>query len=182
MSNGKKTAKVEATKTEAVAQPTEQQLMQELQTALSKGDFKAVATVSRKIDSLTKDREKAEQATKQTALQAVADKVKAAIMGVVSPLYDAGELDVADGVWFTYDFGDQTPTVRLTRTAPKATRAGGGGGGKKYDVKTEDLISSKYGDVEYKDGLTFKQAWEQSTDKNWRYGIRQKLLKLEGII
>ena len=39
---------------------TQTELMAELQTALTKGDFKAVTAISRKIDTLTRAAEKAE--------------------------------------------------------------------------------------------------------------------------
>ena len=68
------------------------------------------------------------------------------------------------------------------KSQPRAARSGSsGGGGKKFDISTDDMLS-RHGQNEYKDGLTFQQAYESSTDKNWRYAIRQKLLKLEGII
>lgn len=162
-------------------EPTEAELMQELETALKSKDFKAVAAASRKLDSAVKAKEKAELEVKRAALDAMIDKVKTAITKAVKPLVDSKELDAADGVWYSYDFGEQAPTVRLMKTQPRAARAGGGGGGKKFDVSTDDMLG-RHGQEEYKDGLTFQQAYESSTDKNWRYAIRQKLLKLEGVI
>ena len=164
-----------------VAQPTEAELMAELQSALGKGDFKAVAACSRKIDGIVKAREKVELEVKRAALDAMISKVASAITKAVKPLVDSGDLDAADGIWYNYDFGEQAPTVRLMKSAPKAGRAGGGGGGKKFDVSTDDMLA-RHGAEDYKDGMNFQQAWESSTDKNWRYAIRQKLLKLEGVI
>ena len=163
-----------------VAQPTEAELMAELDKALKSKDFKAVAAVSRKIDSIQKAKEKAELDEKRKALDAMIDKVKAAITKAVKPLVDSGALDAADGVWFSYDFGEQAPVVRLMRSQPKA-RSGGGGGGKKFDVSTDDMLA-RHGQEEYKDGLTFQQAYESSQDKNWRFAIRRQLLKKEGLI
>jgi len=162
-------------------QPTQEQLMAELQAALAAGDFKAVATVSRKIDSLAKQAEKAELDAKRQAVEAIAEKVKAKIIKAIQPMVDAGELDSADGIWFSYDFGEQAPTLRLLKSAAKAARTGGGGTGKKFDISTDELLA-KFGGEEFKDGQTFQQAYETSTDKNWRYAIRTKLLKKEGII
>jgi len=166
---------------EVVAEPTEAELMAQLETALQSKDFKTVATISRKIDQAVKVKEKAEQATKVAALDAVKDKVATAISKAVKPIVDSGILDVADGIWYSYDFGEEAPVIRLMKSAPRAARSGGGGGGKKFDVSTDDMLS-RHGQEEYKDGLTFQQAYESSTDKNWRYAIRQKLLKAEGII
>ncbi len=161
-------------------EPTEAELMAELQKALDSKDYKTVAAVSRKIDSTVKAKEKAEQAEKIAALDAIKDKVVAAIAKAVKPIVDSGDLDVADGIWYSNDFGEAAPVIRLTKSAPRATRSGTGGG-KKFDVSTDDMLA-KHGQEEYKDGLTFQQAYESSTDKNWRYAIRQKLLKLEGVI
>ena len=163
------------------AEPTEAELMAALESALKSKDFKAVAAASRKLDQAVKAKEKAELEVKRAALDAMIDKVKAAVVKAVKPLVDSGELDAADGIWFSHDFGEATPVVRLMKTAPRAVRAGGGGGGKKFDISTDDMLS-RHGTEEYKDGLTFQQAYESSTDKNWRYAIRQKLLKVEGII
>ena len=161
-------------------QPTKESLMAELQNALSSGDYKAVASVSRKIDQIERQAEKAELETKRAELEAMSDSVKDAIMAAVEPLVVSGQLDKADGIWFTYDFGEQAPTVRLMKTTTR-TRTGGGGTGKKFDVSTDDMLS-KHGSEVYKDGMTFKEAYDSNTDKNWRYAIRQKLLKLEGIV
>ena len=166
----------------AVAEPTEEQLMAELQEALGKGDFRAVATVSRKIDSIVKGREKAELDAKRAALDTMKDKVASTIAKAIKPIVDSGDLDAADGIWYSYDFEEKAPVVRLMKTAPRAARqGGGGGGGKKFDISTTDMLA-RHGEEEFKDGLNFRQAWESSTDKNWRYAIRQKLLKLEGVI
>lgn len=167
----------------AVAEPTEAELMSELEAALKSKDFKAVAAASRKIDGIQKTKEKAELAEKKAALDAMSEDVKTAIMKSVKPLVDSGKLDAADGIWFSFDFGEQAPVVRLMKTQPRAARAGGGGGGggKKFDISTDDMLS-RHGAEQYKDGLTYQQAYESSTDKNWRYAIRQKLLKIEGII
>jgi len=162
-------------------EPTEAELMAELEAALKTKDYKVVAAASRKLDQAVKVKEKAELEVKRAALDTMIDKVKSAISKAVKPLVDSGALDAADGIWYSYDFGEQAPTVRLMKSAPKATRSGGGGGGRKFDISTDDLLVI-HGAKEYKDGLTFQQAYESSGDKNWRYTIRQKLLKLEGII
>ncbi len=178
MSNGESEAEVVAV---TATEPTEAELMSELESALKSKDFKAVAAASRKLDSAVKTKEKAELEVKRAALDSMIDKVKGAITKAVKPLVDSGELDVADGIWYSFDFGEQAPVVRLMKTQPRAARAGGGGGGKKFDISTDDMLA-RHGQEEYKDGLNFQQAYESSTDKNWRYAIRQKLLKLEGVI
>ena len=166
----------------APVQLTEEQLKAELQTALDSGDFKAVAQVSRKIDTMQRAAEKAELDAKRQALEGMSDVVKNAIQAVITPMYDSGELDAADGVWLSWDFGEQAPTVRLMKTATRAPRSGGGGTGKKFDISTTALLE-KHGGELYKDsGMDFKTAYDSNTDKNWRYAIRNALLKLDGII
>lgn len=167
--------------TEPKPEPTKEELMAQLQTALTAGDYKAVASVSRQIDQRERAAEKAELEAKRAELEAMQSGVAEAIMGAVEPMIVSGQLDKADGIWFSYDFGDQAPTVRLMKTATRAPRTGGGGTGKKFDISTEDMLN-KHGDEQYKDGMTFRQAYDSNTDKNWRYAIRNKLLKLEGII
>lgn len=167
---------------EVAVAPTEEELTAELEKALASKDFKQVAAVSRKIDQTIKAKEKAEQAEKVAALDAMRGKVKTAYAKAMKPIVESGDLDAADGIWISQDFGEgeQGIVVRLMKSAPRAARAGGGGG-KKFDISTDDMLS-RHGQEEYKDGLTFQQAHESSTDKNWRYAIRQKLLKKEGII
>jgi len=162
-------------------EPTVQELMAQLQSALDKGDYKLVASVSRQIDQRERAKEKAELEAKRAELEARSESVKQKLLAVVQPMIDSGILDKADGIWFSYDFGDKAATVRLMKTAARAPRTGGGGTGKKFDISTEDMLAKHGGEV-YKDGQTFRAAYDQNTDKNWRYAIRQKLLKLEGII
>ena len=174
----------QAEATEVVAvQLTEAELMAELEKALASKDFKAVAAASRKLDQAVKANEKAELEVKRALLDTMVDKVKAVYIKAIKPLVDSGDLDPADGIWISQDFGEgeQGIVVRLMKTQPKAARAGGGGGGKKFDISTDDMLA-RHGQEEYKEGLTFQQAYESSTDKNWRYAIRQKLLKAEGVI
>ena len=172
----------ENTSPAVVAEPTEDELKAELQKALDSGDFKVVAQVSRKIDTIVKAREKVELDAKQAALDSMIEKVKSAITKAVKPIVDSGDLDAADGIWYNYDFGEQAPTVRLMKSQPKATRAGGGGGGKKFDISTDDMLA-RHSEEPYKEtGMNFQQAWESSTDKNFRYAVRQALLKKEGVI
>lgn len=165
---------------EEVKPPTEAELKAELDKAYASGDWNAIAKVARKIDVVEKAKEKAELDAKRAALDAVKDKVAAAIGKAVKPLVDSGALDAAEGIWYSYDFGEKAPVVRLMKTAPKATKSGGGGG-KKFDVSTEEMLG-RHGTEEYKDSMSYQQAYESSTDKNWRYAIRQKLLKAEGRI
>jgi len=166
--------------------PTEAELMAQMDKAMKTGDFKAVAKIASEIAKVQKAKEQAEVEAKQKALAGLTDKVKAAIEKAVKPLVDAGELDQADGIWYTYDFGEKLIACRLMKSQPKARAStGGGGGGKKFDVATtpgSDLFEKFKGEA-YKDtGMTVQQAWDADADKNKRYAIRQWLLKKGGVI
>lgn len=163
-------------------QPSEAELMQQMDTALKSGDFKAVAKVASDLAKFQKEREKAELEAKQQKLAATTEVVKSAIEKLIEKLIQDGKLDDADGVWFSYDFGTTEKTCKLFKSQAKPRSSGGGGGtGKKFDVSTSDLLE-KHGTEEYKDGQTFQQAWDGSEgDKNKRYAVRMALLKKSGI-
>ena len=166
---------VEAPKTEA-------ELMADMGRAVKAGDYKAVAKVAQELVRFQKAKEQAELEAKQKVLAERTDKVKQAIEKALKPLVDSGFLDQADGIWYAHDFGDKLVTCRLMKSAPRTARtAGGGGGGKKFSVSTTELLE-KFGNDEYKDRQTFKAAWDANTDKNWRYAIRESLLKKNGNI
>lgn len=159
---------------------TEEQLMTEMNEAVASGDFKAVAKVAQELVKVQKAKEQAEHEAKVKALEAVTDKVKTAIEKSVSKMVEAGELDQADGIWFNWDFGEKLVTCRLMKTATRKS-GGGGGGGKKFSISTAEMLE-KFGSEEYKDGMTYQAAWDSNTDKNWRYAIRESLLKKSGMI
>lgn len=162
---------------------TEAQLMEEMNVAVKSGDYKSVAKVAQELVKFQKAKEVAEHDAKVKALEVITVEVKAAIDKVLAKLVDAGKLDQADGIWYTNDFGEKLTTCRLMKiTVKKSTGAtGGGGAGKKFAVTTTELME-KYGQEVYKDNQTFAAAWEANTDKNWRYAIREALLKKAGVI
>jgi len=159
---------------------SEAELMKAIAEASTKGDYKAVAKIAQQLVTFQKAKETAEAAAKTKALEAITLEVNKAIKSALMPFYDARKLDKADGVWFSWDFGDNVTSTKLSKVAIR--KSTGGGGGKKFDINTKDVIDRKYADTEYKDGMTFSQAWEHSSDKNWRYAIRQRVLKLEGLV
>ncbi len=180
----KKQAEQAAVATPAVEEKpkTEAQLMQEMNAAVKSGDYKAVAKVAQELVKFQKAKEQAELEAKQKVLAEKTEKVKSVIQNALKKLVDSGELDQADGIWYSNDFGEKLITCRLMKTAPRAKgTGGGGGGGKKFSVSTSELLE-KFGADEYKDGMTYSQAWESNTDKNWRYAIRESLLKKSGMI
>jgi len=160
---------------------TEAELMAEMDKALKSKDFKLVSKVSAELVKFQKEKEAAELAAKQKVLEGKTEKVKSAIQNALKKMVEAGELDDADGIWYVNDFGEKLVTVRLLKTQARATRTGGGGGGKKFTVTTDELME-KLGNEPFKDGKSFKEAYDSNTDKNWRYGIREALLKKGGYI
>jgi hypothetical protein len=162
---------------------TEAELMADMMAAVKSGDYKAVAKVASELVKFQKAKEQAELEAKQKVLAEKTIKIKAAIDKAVEKLIQSGELDAADGIWYTNDFGEKLVTCRLIKvmTKTKTTTGGGGGGGKKFSVSTTELLE-KFGSQEYKDGQTFQAAWDANTDKNWRYAIREALLKKDGLI
>lgn len=160
---------------------TEKELKAQLDTAMKGGDWKAIAKVAGEIAKLEKAKEDSAKEAKLKALEAITDNVKKAIQKAIQPFIDSKALDAADGVWYSQDFGEKLITCKVTKTAARKATGGGGGVGKKFDVNTTDLLA-KFGDKEYKDGQTFKVAWEADADKNKRFAIRKALLKLNGDI
>ena len=160
---------------------TKKQLLAEMKVAVDSGNFKAVSKISAEIAKLVATEEKAEREAKQAAAAELSIKVKAQIDAVVKKLIDSKALDVCDGVWYSYDFGEKLSTCRLLKSQPKA-KGSGGGAGKKFAISTAELLA-KHGDeiANSETGETFKQAYEKDTSGNARYRVRMKLLKAEGL-
>jgi len=174
--------KVEPKPTGPVVAPvvSEKQLMTDIQKASAAGDYKTVARIAQELVKYQRSKEQAETEAKQKALAAIVLEVKTAIDATVKKLVDAKKLDLADGVWYSADFGDKSTACRLIKTTAKAPRTGSGGSGKKYDIGTEEMLK-KHGHMEYKGGQSFQSAYDSDTDKNKRYAIREALLKVEGL-
>jgi len=159
----------------------EQTLMAEMNQAVASGDYKAVAKVAQELVKAQKAKEAEELAAKAAVLDAKVNTVKDTITKALQKMIDAGELDMADGIWYAFDFGDKEPSCRLTKAVARKAGGGGGGAGKKFSISTPTLLET-YGADEYKDGKTYQEAWDSNADKNWRYAIRESLLKKGGYI
>ena len=160
---------------------SEKSLIADIKAAIEAGNYKLVGLKSQELVKFQRTQEQVEQEAKQAALLAITTEVKVAIDAAVKRLVDAKKLDLADGVWYSADFGDKSTSCRLLKVAPKAIRTGSGGKGKKFSIGTDDMLK-KHGHIEYKDGQTFQQAYDADQDKNKRYAIREALLKVEGLI
>ncbi len=159
----------------------------ELEGAISKAmadkDLKLVISLARDLDKLTKANASAKQEEKLVALVSITTTVRKAVEKLIDGLVADKKLDLADGLWITWDFEAVrevgiNPSVRLIKTAK--TRKSGGGGGKRFDATWKELLE-KYGGSPYKDsGLTCQQAWDADTGKNSRFQVRVAMLKLDG--
>lgn len=136
---------------------------------------------SEQLAKMEKDKAKLELEAKQKAVEELTITVKGQIDKFIEKLKAEGKLDQADGVWFSYDFGDTASTCKLIKGSVSKRTGGGGGGGKKYSESSAELLE-KFGNEEYKDGQTYQQAWDSGEgDKNKRFAIRESLLKKAGI-
>ena len=161
---------------------TEAELQSAMTKAVAGSDWTAVKKIASAMSKIEAEKEKAARAELQSKLAELTDKVKATLDKAIQKMISAGELDGADGVWYGWEFGDQSSGCKLVKT--KARAGGGNGGGKRYDVSTADLLK-EFGDVvDEKSGLTLQAMYdeaEQAEDKkNAVYKVRVKLLKASG--
>ena len=138
--------------------PTPEQLAK-LQAAMEKGDFAAIANISKeiagnqkKIEKQKKDAVKAAVEEKQKALAGCTIAVKDRLVALITELRNPNCTDYIDGmdkaelVVFKWDFGSELNTVecKLFKSAAKVTGTGThkstGGGGKKVAVSTDELL------------------------------------------
>jgi len=159
---------------------TKDQLLAELQKAMDAAEWKTISTISSQIAKLVSAEANAEREAKQTALKGITEKVMRAIEKAVKPFIDSNDLDIADGVWYSHDFGEALTDCRLLKSV-KVAKAGGGGGGKKFDIKTSELLEQFGATLVGDTGKTFTESYAENTDGNFRYGLRNKMLKLAGM-
>ena len=182
-------------------EPTPQELLREqMREAVANEDWKAVGKVSADLAKLEKEEARLAREAAEGAVKDLTLKVKDAITEFITPMIESKELDSCDGVWYGMDFGDEMvsglrpASCKLLKSAAKAPRTGGGGGGTKFNVSYKDFLA-KYGeelvtdaDAEYRSALkpcvsmTWKEAYETSTEGNFRYHIRECWLHKDGLI
>ena len=156
----------------------------ELRAALDANDLVKMSELSGELKKSVGSAEKIAKEQREQALVALTAKVKATFDKVAQKFVDSGELDSADGIFYTYDFGEKMATCRLTKTATRARTQGQGSTGaglaKKYDISTDDLLKS-YGELAFKvEGKdteeSLQQAFGRDLDKNHRYNVRKQLI------
>lgn len=180
-----KNANGEATATaEAEPEKTLEELLLELESKAKAGDTDGMVKLAQAVSKAKKAQEQAELVAKQAELAELTGQVKAQLDKYVEKLVSDGKLDKADGVWYSYNFGDKASSCKLMKSAAMQQRgaAGGGGGGKKFSIGWKELLE-RHGKKPYKEtGMTCQAAWDADPDKNKRYAVREYMLKLEGLV
>lgn len=169
----------------ATAEPekTLDELVIELQEKAASGDVTGIVKLAQQVAKAQRVKETAEQDAKAKELEAITTTIKASLDKFVEKAVADGKLDKADGVWYSYDFGDKLSTCRLMKAqAKRTTGGGGGGGGKKFDIGWKELLEKHGGEAYKETGMTCQQAWDSDVDKNKRFAVRSQMLKLEGLI
>jgi hypothetical protein len=179
---------------------THAELEKMFQESAKKGDWKAARQYASQLEASEKAEETAKKEARSKLLEGLTDKVIGTISKALAKMKDGGELDEADGVWFSWDFGEPHPSGRLMKSAPRKAAAGGGTGNGSYisrPEKTADLIAQVGSHVMFKEatlvtidkveqtmaaGTTFKQAHDASNNGGWRNRVRMALLKEAGLV
>lgn len=174
------------------------ELEAKMKDAAGKGDWKAVRQVARELEDLDKTEEKARKEQQIKVLADITLKVKQKIDGMLQKMIDNKELDFADGIWYSQDFGTTDTACRLMKSAPR--KAGTGTGSGSYisrPEKTSDLLAQVGDNVMFAEdtqvtidkveqtmvaGTTFKQAYEHSNNGGWRNRVRMAILKEAGLV
>ena len=183
---------------------TKDQLFEELGKAYEAKDYKLMG----KLSTLVAKAEAAEAKDAKEKLSAelvnLTKEVKTSMTAAVKKMVDAGKLEGAEGVWFSWDFGAKeevgiNPACRLVKSGRKASTGEGGGSGSYIanPAKSANLLAQVGGNVMFKEdttvtidkqqqvmvaGTTFKEAYDYSTNGGWRNRVRMALLKEAGVI
>ncbi len=188
------------------------QLLVEMGKAYEAKDMKLMGQIAKVHTATEKAEDKVKKDKLQSKLQEIVGETLKEITSLVDKLVDAGKLDGAEGVWFAYDMGEKqekgiNPACRLTKTSRKASTPGAGSGSGSYtpnDAKSKDVLDTedddgvKFGEhirfseaterkidkaaVTLPAGMTYREAYNYSTNGGWRNSIRMDLLKEAGII
>ena len=156
---------------------------------MASGDMKAVIELASQIKKAQAAEAKANEDANKGLIMELSEKVKSELFKVVGKYQEQIVTLVGEDkaiVKFSYDFSDSInpPLCAISKgSGSGAKRQGGGGTPQRYEKSTTDMLA-QYGDMPYKKngeptGQTLSQAWNDSTDKNHRFGVRQQLVKLD---
>jgi len=182
---------------------TSEEVLETMGKAFKAKDMKLVGQLSKLYTKKEAEAEKAAKDALLAELAAKTDSIKTKLDVVIQKMYDSGELDGADGVWYAWDFGESTKAgtaCRLMKGKAKVAGEGTSSGKSSYvanPTKSADLLA-QVGEHTYfvedttvtidkveqvmPAGTTFKEAYEFSTNGGWRNRVRMALLKEAGII
>ena len=173
--------------------------MADIAVAYAAKDYLAVSRSAAALVKLEKSLEVDKAKVRDAALIVLGGALTAEIRQAIQPFLDRDELPLAEGVWFSWDFGElPLPTTRIrflkatikTPSTPStpSTRTGGGGKGKLFNIGWKDLLA-KHGATQYTiygnitpTGMTCQQAWDANAERNSRFAVRKAMLLLEGLI
>ena len=182
------------------------QLLEAIGKAYASKNMKLMGQLSKLYTKVEADEEKAKKEALQSELVKVTADTLAKLTTYADSLVESGELDGAEGIWFALDFGTIrekgiNPSCRLMKGSRKASAGGGASAGKSSYVanpaKSADLLAQVGGNVYFAEtttvtidkveqvmdaGMTFKQAYDFSTNGGWRNRVRMALLKEAGVI
>ena len=183
---------------------TYDQLLEETGKAWEAKDMKLMGKLSMLA---TKAQVAVAKAAKDALLAALVETTattRLIVTKAVRTLVDAGKLDGAEGIWFSWDFQEKeevgiNPACRLVKSGRKAATDGGSSNSSYISNPTpsKELLDKVGGNVMFEEdttrtiqkeehimpaGMTFKQAYDYSTNGGWRNSVRMALLKEAGLI
>lgn len=184
--------------------------LEDLQLAIGRAwedkDMKLMGQLSKLY---TKKEAEAEKAKRESLLQELIQTtgtVSRRITGLIDEMVTEGILDGAEGVWYARDFGaieekGINPTARLVKSGAKKSGGTGESSGKssyKAGLPASEEMLKQVGEEVYFEedtqvtidkveqvmpaGMTYKEAYDFSTNGGWRNRVRMALGKKAGLI
>lgn len=157
----------------------------ELESAMASGNMKAVIELAQAVKKMESEADRTKAEANKELIVELAVTVRGELAKVAKKFQDQiTELVGVDKarVKFEWDFQDES-TIAISKSIGGGARKGGGGTPQRYEKSTTDLLS-QYGAMAYKKNgedteQTLQQAWDASTDKNHRFGVRGQLVKID---
>lgn len=190
---------------EKVADPslTADQLMEMIGEAYNAKDHKLMRTLLKQHGEVLKAEEKSKKEALLAELVETTKFARLELTAKAKELVDSGRLDGAEGIWFVWEFGEKeevgiNPACRLVKTGKKASGESGGQSSYKAGLPPSEDMLKEIGDTVYlaedtnvtinKDdqtlpaGMTYREAYEHSTNGGWRNRMRMALGRATGRI
>ena len=162
-------------------------LQAQLQAAAGKGDWKQVIEIGSQLKRAQSEADKARAEANKGKVIELSIKVKGELIKVAKRFEEAIVALVGEDkarVKFEYDFSNELDsTIAITKSTGGSKRVAGSGSPQRYEKSTNDLLSAFGGQQFLKNGQpsgqTLKEAYDSNTDGNWRFKVRQQLIKLD---